>query len=318
MRLARNERGVALMLVLWLIVVLAAIAVTVVAAAREEMNTLTNLRVRTVARYAAESGVVAARSALSQAFTDAATQEQMVLAFPRLQTEFESLGEQPIGAARFQVVLVDLNARIDLNQSDPTTLRNFLRQFVDPSTSEELAESLLDYRDQDNVPYPNGGEADAYAAAGSPFTPANRPLQSIEEVLRIRGFTEAVAEEIAPYITVRGDRRISVNSAQLPVLAALGSLGRAGAEAIVSRREGAGPITSITDLRTIPGLGGNPQQQAIQLPIAVIPTRVLIISRGWQPGHPLSHEIQAVVEIFGLRPGTAPTLIIRHWTERDL
>jgi general secretion pathway protein K len=305
------------MLVLWLIVVLAAIAVTVAAAAREEVNTVTNLRVRTVARYAAESGVVAARSALRRAFEGAATQQQMVYAFPRLQAEFESRGEQPIGRARFQIALVDLNGRIDLNQADANTLSNFLRQFEDQSSVDELVESLLDYRDQDAVPYPNGAEADAYASAGSPFTPPNRALQSLDEVLRIRGFTEELAVEIAPYVTVRSDRRISVNSAPLPVLAALGTLGRAGAEAIVSRRQGAGPITSMVELRTIPGLGANPQQ-AVQLPIAVIPTRVLIVSRGWQPGHPLSHEIQAVVEIFGPRPGTPPVLTIRHWTERDL
>jgi general secretion pathway protein K len=307
------------MLVLWLIVVLGAIAATVVAAAREEVGTVTNLRARTVARYAAESGVVAARSALRQAFAEAATQEQMVLAFPRLHDEFESLGEQPMGATRFQVALVDLSARIDLNQADQRMLQNFLRQFVDKSRAEALAQSLIDYRDQDAVPYARGAEAEAYAAAGSLFRPANRPLQSLDEVSRILGFTDDIASEIAPFVTVRGDRRINVNSAPLPVLASLGSLGRAGADAIVSRRQGAGPITSMVDLQTIPGLGaGNPQQQAIQLPIAVIPTRVLIIARGWQPGFPLTHEIQAVVEIFGLRPGTAPTLIIRHWTERDL
>jgi general secretion pathway protein K len=308
------------MLVLWLIVVLAAIAVTVVAAAREEVNTVSNLRARVVARYAAESGVVAARLALSQAFSEATTPEEQILAFPRVRDEFADLMEQPLGPARFQVALVDLSARIDLNQADQTMLQNFLRQFVGQSEAEELAQSLIDYRDQDAIPFPRGGEAEQYAERGSPFVPANRPLQTLEELLRVQGFTDAVADEIAPYVTVRGDRRINVNAAQEPVLAALPGVGQAGADAIVSRRHGAGAITSLVQLGTIPGLGGggNPQQRAIQLPIVLIPTRVLIISRGWQPGHPLSHEIQVVLEISGLRSGTAPTLIVRHWTERDL
>jgi len=308
------------MLVLWLIVVLAAIAVTVVAAAREEVNTVSNLRARVVARYAAESGVVAARLALSQAFGEATTPEEQVLAFPRVRDEFEDLTQQPLGPARFQVALVDLNERLDLNHADQMMLQTFLRQFVDQSEAEGLAQSLIDYRDQDAIEFPRGGEAEQYAVGGSPFVPANRPLQTLDELLRVRGFSEAIADEVAPYVTVRGDRRINVNSAHERVLAALPGLGQAGADAIVSRRGGAGPITSLAQLSTIPGLGGagNPQQRAIQLPITLIPTRILVISRGWQPGHPLSHEIQVVLEISGLRAGTAPTLIVRHWNERDL
>jgi len=55
-----RERGVALMLVLWLIVVLGAIAVGVGALAREESNVVGNVRTRAAARYAAESGGVLA------------------------------------------------------------------------------------------------------------------------------------------------------------------------------------------------------------------------------------------------------------------
>ena len=194
------------MLVLWLIVVLGAIAATVVAAAREEVNTVANLRTRIVARYAAESGLAAARSALRRAFSEARTSEQQVMVFPRVRENFETLGEQPLGPARFQVALVDLNARIDLNQADQVMLQNFLRQFVDQSSAEALAESLLDYRDRDAVPYDRGGETEAYAAAASAFRPANRPLQSLDEVPRVLGFTDDIASAIAPFVTVRGDR----------------------------------------------------------------------------------------------------------------
>ena len=42
------------------------------------------------------------------------------------------------------------------------------------------------------------------------------------------------------------------------------------------------------------------------------PSRLLFISRGWQGGHPLSHEIQAVYALSGNR------LVLVHWRERDL
>jgi len=46
--------------------------------------------------------------------------------------------------------------------------------------------------------------------------------------------------------------------------------------------------------------------------LAVLPSRLLIVSRGWQDGHPLTHEIQAVYDVLGAR------LTLRAWQERDL
>jgi type II secretory pathway component PulK len=41
------------------------------------------------------------------------------------------------------------------------------------------------------------------------------------------------------------------------------------------------------------------------------PSRLVIISRGWLDGHPLTHEIQAVYAISGA------DLVLVHWRERD-
>src|SRR5437667_10757610 len=56
----RDQRGVALIFVLWLLVVLGAIVAEVAREARLEAAMLASLRARTVARYAAESGILAA------------------------------------------------------------------------------------------------------------------------------------------------------------------------------------------------------------------------------------------------------------------
>ena len=42
------------------------------------------------------------------------------------------------------------------------------------------------------------------------------------------------------------------------------------------------------------------------------PSRILVISRGWQEGHPLTHEIQAVYAVVGRE------LTLIRWRERDL
>ena len=42
------------------------------------------------------------------------------------------------------------------------------------------------------------------------------------------------------------------------------------------------------------------------------PSRLLFIARGWESGHPLTHEIQAAYALSG------NTLVLVHWRERDL
>jgi hypothetical protein len=46
--------------------------------------------------------------------------------------------------------------------------------------------------------------------------------------------------------------------------------------------------------------------------VVTTPTRLLLISRGWQEGHPLTHEIQAAYAVLGQR------LVLQFWWERDL
>ena len=56
-----NRRGVALMLVLWLLVLLGAVAAGVAESSRAEVGVVANLKARAAARSGAESGIAAIR-----------------------------------------------------------------------------------------------------------------------------------------------------------------------------------------------------------------------------------------------------------------
>jgi hypothetical protein len=57
----------------------------------------------------------------------------------------------------------------------------------------------------------------------------------------------------------------------------------------------------------------DPSQRSVPIPHVITqPTRLMLISRGWQEGHPLTHEIQAVYSLLGQR------LVLQAWWERDL
>ena len=59
-----------------------------------------------------------------------------------------------------------------------------------PGMTEETAEAIMDWLDEDSEPREIGGaEADYYSSLPTPYEPANGPLQSVDELLLVKGVT---------------------------------------------------------------------------------------------------------------------------------
>ncbi|HEX4600824.1 MAG TPA: hypothetical protein VH116_05475 [Gemmatimonadales bacterium] len=265
------RRGVALVVVLWLLVLLGAAATEIALRARSESQLVATLRARSVGRYAAESGILLG-AARVEALLDSLRGPAERAAALRDETHRSPIPEIALGDARCGVAVIDLNARLDLNRTDATTLRNLFSEFVPESRAADLVTSLK-----------------------------QEPVRRVEELARIPYAGDSLALAVAPYVTVWSDGLVNVNSASEPVLAALPGIGAAAAT-WVRRREGGEILTAANGLR--PGAAGGPL-------LTVMPTRLMLVSRGWQPGHPLTHEIDAVYVVLG------QSLVLESWEERD-
>jgi general secretion pathway protein K len=283
MRSSGDQRGVALLVVLLLLVVLGMVAAEVGGAARLEGNLVVTLRARTRARYAAESGVVAA-TARVEALLDSVrgTNERPVM-FRRLAEYVGPLENVDIGGARFSVVMSDLNARLDLNRADPRALRAFFGQFTTQSRAEAIVAALQ-----------------------------SRPLRRMGELAAVPGVDEALALAVASYVTVWSDGMVNVNSAPEPVLATLPGLGEANAMSLVAQREAGALFLPAGQAQPAKGIQISFATAPPGVLVTTAPSRLLVISRGWQQGSPLTHEIQAVYSV------TGALLVLQAWQERDL
>ena len=58
-----------------------------------------------------------------------------------------------------------------------------------PGMTEEIADAILDWLDEDDEPREFGAEADYYSGLSPPYAPKNGPLDTIEELLLVRGVT---------------------------------------------------------------------------------------------------------------------------------
>jgi general secretion pathway protein K len=279
----RDRRGMALIVVLCVLAVLGAITADVARATRLEVALVESVRSRTVARYAAESGVVAEAADIVALLESRPAASDRMIAFRELGTRAAQMGEVDLGGSRFAVAASDLNARIDLNQSDPETLTGLFQQFTSDHQAEIIVASLK-----------------------------SKPLQRVGELALLPGVTDALALALAPYVTVWGDPTVNINSAPEPVLAALPGVGEATARAIIARRAAGEVLTRTPEEQSSTGAHVSFASDPPPAIVVTEPSHVLIIARGWADGSALTHEIQAVFAISGTH------LTLEVWQERDL
>ena len=111
-------------------------------------------------------------------------------------TVFAPVEGDPTGT-RLRYGLIDESGKLDVNgllnltlrgtELTPAQQRNLLAGL--PGMTEDLADGILDYVDGDGDPREYGAEADVYSALDPPRLPRDGPLNSLDELLLVRGVT---------------------------------------------------------------------------------------------------------------------------------
>lgn len=136
------------------------------------------------------------------------------------------------------------------------------RSFEDPPISYGLVPAIIDWTDSDEevtclpfIKHANlGAESNYYADLDRPYRSKNAPLDTTEELLLVKGITPDVFDRIRDYVTVKGDGKISINSASKFMIESLSQkMDPALARMIVNRRREK-PFSNLAELRDIPGM----------------------------------------------------------------
>ena len=245
------RRGVALMLVLWMIVILGGVAAAVTNSSRLTADVTSNARARTMARYAAESGIVAAVATLQRQLETAGDdQVKRRAVLNDAERALQDVAAFELGDASVRTVMVDVSARLDVNAAAEEVLAALLARAGHAAVAANTARAIR--RHIDSIP----GRAQL--------------LQSLDDVAALPGVSATAIASASAWLTVDGDGQVNRATAPAEVLG-------------VARG-------SLVDE----------------------PTRIVLIARGWQRGHPLTHEVQAVYAVQGNQ------LAFVRWRERDL
>jgi len=186
-----QQRGVAMIMVLWMIVVMMGMAATLLYAVKTEMQMVSFARTSAQARSFAEAAV---------------HYTVMQLFLPPDQREIRIGGGTTAWiyngyAAEIQVV--GENGLVDINQANRQLLKYVLERVgLVADDAETMLDRIEDFRDPDDLKHLNGAEDADYEADGLAYGAKDAPFERIEELQQVFGMTASLYQALSRYVSV--------------------------------------------------------------------------------------------------------------------
>ena len=190
------QRGIALVIVLWMLALLTVIANSMVFSLRSEVQVAGNHAASARAEAAADAGVYKAIRELTRPAADLQRWQGNGLAH-----------EWIFDGVAVRVTIMDEAGKIDINAAPETLLGGLFRSLgVDETLASSLADAIIDWRDPDNLRRLNGAEKEDYIAAGKDYGPRNANFETVEELRLVLGLNDDIFRRAAPLITAYSGR----------------------------------------------------------------------------------------------------------------
>jgi general secretion pathway protein K len=252
-----GQRGVALVIVLWSLTVIAVITANFTTANRDGLFLARNTVERAKAEALADAGFYRAVLAMvnqeaepgSSDIVEAAQAGDLADSFqsvrantaalPDPDAETEQFGEfgpptwrtngkiyqWPVDTGTVLISIQDEAGKIDLNAATEDLLQQlFSAVGLAEAEAATLVDRLIDYRDSDQDRRPLGAEDIDYQSSDLGYGAKDRPFERADELRRVLGVTEEIYTAVAPLVTVHsGQRGIDPDVAPADVLAVLGA-----------------------------------------------------------------------------------------------
>ncbi len=215
-----NQKGIALMAVLWVLVILIALATEFAYSMKMEVNTARNYKEDAESYYLSKAGF---NLALAELFKDArfhsmheehgwitgnilpvgteielpfenATQGRT--AKDKTVQHFDIVNRKDIALLNGTVnyTIQDENGKISINSANKNTLNKLLEfsGIEDKTEQNIISDSILDWIDADKNHRLHGAEDDYYRKQNPPYFSKNGNIETFDELLKIRGITKEI------------------------------------------------------------------------------------------------------------------------------
>ncbi len=266
--LARSsERGVALIVVLWVIMLLSLLIAGFAFTMHVETELTSFNRKQLKAEMMARSAIEVVRVLLIRDSSSAT------------EGGFDSLDQfwatndvfyvaHALDGGFLDITVRDEESKFPIKQASPDQVRRLLGMMgVDPVDADVIADSIVDWTDENDLHLLNGAEDEYYQSLDPPYRAKNAPIERVEELLLVRGVTEEImygnmnlenrdeSRALVDLVTASSSGRVNVNTASPFVLQAFLALNDLQMDILMSRREGADGVVGTEDDQPFLSLG---------------------------------------------------------------
>ena len=186
-----HHKGVALVLVLWIIVLLSVIGISHSRNVRLDMQ---------IARHNVEhaKAMALAETGVSRAIYELFNNNEETRWLFNGQVYQMSMPEGEV-----QIMIRNTAGLVDINTATPAVLETlFSGVQIDQDERSALVDAIMDWKDSDDLKRLNGAEDADYKQKGLDYGTPDRPFFSIGELRYVIGMNTAIYNTISPYITV--------------------------------------------------------------------------------------------------------------------
>ncbi len=240
-----GEKGIALIMVLWVLTVLMVIALSFSYMGKTESQTSLAFKQGVEKKFLAEAGIEKGVAEILYAKMN--PNPQVVLEGGETWKMDGTPYTVKADDGYYTVSIIDESGKININtltDSSAIIMKNLLMNSgVEAAAADIIIDSILDWKDADDLTRLNGAESDYYMSLPNPYKAKNADFDSLEELLLVRGMTPEILygldkkKGMIDFLTVTSKSSvINANSAPKEVLMAVPGITAEIADTIVSSR----------------------------------------------------------------------------------
>jgi general secretion pathway protein K len=189
---ATSENGIALLLVLWVLTILTVIVLSFSYMARTETLSALSFRQGMTEKFIAEAGI---ERGIMEIFYRKMNLNNPLPDMAPWQTDGTPYTVEA-GNGKSTVSITDESGKVDINQIKDVNsdiLRNLLVNLgVKKEDSDVIVDSILDWKDPDDLVHTNGAESEYYESLPHPYKAKNADFDTLEELLLVKGMTPGI------------------------------------------------------------------------------------------------------------------------------
>jgi general secretion pathway protein K len=193
MKRTGDDRGIALLMVIWIFMVLSVLSAEFSRGMRDDAIATQNLAEEIQARGVAIAGVNKAIYRMLHARQNQTEDDDpnaVPVDAPPPWLPDGRWHEEPYWGGTYGVRIIDEGGKISLNRADETLLRKVFETLgMKPDEQEEISDAIIDWRDSDDMHRLHGAEDEYYMKLPEPYHAKNGPFDSVDELLQVRGIT---------------------------------------------------------------------------------------------------------------------------------